>query len=81
MQNMQGMNQVHGNGTMDLGFPHQQISPPNPQQGFQQPQSFGLQGPRLPGPQGQYTDDYIVVDLYAAIDTSIPLGIYKDLVL
>lgn len=71
MQNMQGMNQVHGNGTMDLGFPHQQISPPNPQQGFQQPQSFGLQGPRLPGPQGQYTDDYIVVDLYAAIDTSI----------
>lgn len=49
MQSMQGMNQMHGNGN---SFPVQQISPPNPQQGFQQPQSFGLQGPRLPGPPG-----------------------------
>ncbi|VDI35698.1 nuclear receptor coactivator 2 [Mytilus galloprovincialis] len=46
------MSQVPGNGNMDMGF--QQISPPNPQQGFQQQQqqNFGLPGPRLPGPPG-----------------------------
>lgn len=53
---MQSMSPVHGNGNMDLSFPVQQISPPNPQ-GFQQqqqPPNFGLPGPRLPGPPGEY---------------------------